>query len=154
MSKSRLRSRATRTGAGLAMALLWVSTAACSSPNPGAAPTGPCFTGTPYTTAVSGTGALNVAVLTCPQPPTVGTNQVQLTITKMSDGTPIDGLTVAVEPWMPSMDHGTSTPTITPQGGGVYLVTEVYLYMQGDWALRTTISGPISDNAAPQLEIQ
>ena len=55
---------------------------------------------------------------------------------------------------MPSMGHGTSATTVTPQGGGVYLVTEVYLYMQGDWALRTTISGPMSDNAAPQLEIQ
>jgi hypothetical protein len=47
-----------------------------------------------------------------------------------------------------------STPTVVAQGGGIYLVTEVYLYMQGVWELRTTISGPMSDHAAPQLVIQ
>jgi hypothetical protein len=36
----------------------------------------------------------------------------------------------------------------------VYLVTEVYLYMPGLWTLRTTISGAMTDHAAPQLTIQ
>jgi len=106
------------------------------------------------TTVTSTSGALDVAVWTCPQPAAVGTNEVQLTVTQASDGTPVDGLTLDVEPWMPSMGHGTSTTTVTPQGGGVYLVTEVYLFMQGEWSLRTKISGPMSDNASPQLEIQ
>ncbi|MGD0524696.1 MAG: FixH family protein [Polyangiaceae bacterium] len=125
---------------------------ACSSPNP-AAETG-AFPSDAYATVTSTSGALVLAVRTSPQPPSVGTNEVQLTITHASDGTPVDGLTVAVEPWMPSMEHGTSTTTVTPQGGGVYLVTSVYLYMQGVWALRTTVSGPMSDDAAPQLDIQ
>jgi hypothetical protein len=137
--------------ASLAAAFL---SAACSSPNPGPASTGACFTDAPYTTSTSSSGALSIAVSTCPQPPSVGTNQIQLVITHASDGSPVDGLTLEVEPWMPSMGHGTSATTVTPQGAGIYLVTEVYLYMQGDWALRTTISGPMSDNAAPQLEIQ
>jgi YtkA-like len=142
-----------RTSLRTLLAAAFVS-AACSSPNPGPASNGACFTAAPVMTTSSSTGALNIAVSTCPQPPSVGTNQIQLLITKASDGTTVDGLTVGVEPWMPSMGHGTSTTTVTPRGGGVYLVTEVYLYMQGDWALRTTISGPMSDNAAPQLEIQ
>jgi hypothetical protein len=135
-------------------AALFLASAACSSPNPGPASSGACFAGAPYTTTASSSGALAIAVSTCPQPPSVGTNEVQLTITQASDGTPVDGLTLDVEPWMPSMGHGTSTTTVAPQGGGVYLVTEVYLYMQGSWALRTTISGPMSDNASPLLQIQ
>ena len=134
----------------LAAALL---SAACSSAAP--APSGPAsFPSEAYTTVTSDSGALVFALRTSPQPPSLGTNAIQLSITKASDGSPVDGLTLDVEPWMPSMGHGTSTPTVTAQGGGVYLVTEVYLYMQGVWALRTTVSGAMSDHAAPQLEIQ
>jgi hypothetical protein len=125
---------------------------ACSSPNPAA--NDGAFPSDAYTTVTSTSGALAIAVRTSPQPPSVGTNEVQLTITHAGDGTPVDGLTVAVEPWMPAMEHGTSITTVTPQGGGVYLVTSVYLYMQGVWALRTTVSGPMSDDASPQLDIQ
>jgi hypothetical protein len=135
----------------LAVAVLWAATA-CSSPSPTSA-TG-SFPAAPYTTTTSTTGALVIDVRTSPQPPSVGTNDVQLSITKASDGTPVDGLSVDVEPWMPSMEHGTSTTTVVAQGGGMYLVTDVYLYMQGVWSLRTTISGPMSDHAAPQLVIQ
>ena len=152
MSQSRLRTRAAGTRACLSMALLWAS-AACSSPNPISAEGG-AFPAEPYTTTTSSTGALVIDVRTSPQPPSIGTNDVQLSITRASDGTPVDGLTVDVEPWMPSMGHGTSSTTVTPQGGGMYLVTDVYLYMQGVWSLRTTISGSMSDNAAPQLDIQ
>lgn len=126
---------------------------ACSSPAP--APSGPVtFQSSPYVTTTSNSGALVVQVRTSPQPPAVGTNAVQLQITNASDGTPVDGLTLDVEPWMPSMEHGTSVPTIAAQGNGQYLVTEVYLYMQGVWLLRTTVSGGMSDYAAPQLEVQ
>lgn len=125
----------------------------CSSP--AATPAGPAvFSADAYTTVISNSGGLVLAVRTFPQPPGVGADEVQLTVTSSSDGSGVDGLTLAVEPWMPAMGHGTSTPTVTPQGNGVYLVTDVYLYMQGLWALRTTVSGPMSDYAAPQLEIQ
>ena len=103
---------------------------------------------------MSDSSALAIDVRTSPQPPSRGTNEVELTITRASDGAPVDGLTLDVEPWMSSMEHGTSTPTVTPEGGGVYLVTEVYLYMPGLWTLRTTISGAMTDHAAPQLTIQ
>lgn len=136
--------------ASLAVALV---SAACSSPAPTSS--GPAsFPAAVYTTVTSDSGALVVQVRTSPQPPSVGTDEVQICITKVSDGSTVDGLTLDVEPWMPSMGHGTSTPTVTPQGDGLYLVSDVYLFMQGVWALRTTVSGPMSDYAAPQLEIQ
>jgi hypothetical protein len=130
--------------------LAWAS-AACSG---GTSPAGSgSFPADPYTTMTSDSGALVVDVRTSPQPPSRGTIEVQLTVTKAGDGTPVDGLSLAVEPWMPAMGHGTSTPTVAPQGGGVYLVTEVYLYMPGVWELRTTLAGATTDHATAQLTI-
>jgi hypothetical protein len=133
----------------LVAAVLGASTA-CSSAAPSPQAT---FPSDPYATTMSDSNALVLDVRTSPQPPSRGTNEVQLTVTRASDGTPVDGLTLDVEPWMSSMEHGTSTPTVTPQGGGVYLVTEVYLYMPGLWTLRTTISGAMTDHATPQLAV-
>jgi hypothetical protein len=130
--------------------LVWASVA-CSSASPAATGT---FPADPYTTTTSDSGALVIDVRTSPQPPSRGTDEVQLTVTKASDGTPVDGLSLDVEPWMPAMQHGTSATTVTAEGGGVYLVTEVYLYMPGVWDLRTAISGAATDNATPQLTIQ
>jgi hypothetical protein len=132
----------------LAAALLCAFTA-CSG---GAAPPAG-FPTEAYTTEASASGTLVVDVRTSPQPPLRGTNSVELTITQASDGTPVDGLTLDVVPWMPAMGHGSSTPTVTPQGGGVYLVTEVYLYMPGVWELQTAISGALTDNVAPSLTV-
>ena len=99
-------------------------------------------------------GALHVEVHTSPEPPVRGTNSVELTVTRTSDGTPVDGLSIDVDPWMAAMNHGTSAkPTVTPEGGGKYFVSAVYLYMPGLWQLHTTISGPMTDRVAPALEI-
>jgi hypothetical protein len=97
--------------------------------------------------------SLNVEVSASP-PPAVGTNAVELTVTRVSDGAPEDGLTVTVVPWMPAMDHGTSTPTVTAEGSGKYRVADLYLFMPGTWVLKTTFSGPTSDHAEPEFEIQ
>jgi len=132
-----------------AVALLCVATACSGGSSPGSA----TFSADAYVTATSDSGALSIEVRTSPQPPARGTNSVELTITRVSDGTPVDGLTLDVVPWMPAMGHGTSTPTVTPEGGGVYLATEVYLYMPGLWALQTGISGPMTDHAAPQVTV-
>ena len=133
----------------LSVALLSLASA-CSG---GAAPGSATFSADAYVTAASTSGALSVAVRTSPQPPARGTDSVELTITRVSDGTPVDGLSLDVVPWMPAMGHGTSTPTVTPEGDGVYLVTEVYLFMPGLWALQTAISGPMTDSVAPQVTV-
>jgi hypothetical protein len=135
----------------LATALLGAASA-CSGGS--ATPAGDVtFPADVYTTATSDSGSLVVDVRTSPQPPSRGTNAVQLTVTKAGDGTPVDGLTLDVTPFMPAMDHGTSSPTVTPQGGGVYLVTDVYLYMPGTWELKTSISGPATDHATATLTV-
>jgi hypothetical protein len=99
-------------------------------------------------------GGLHVVVRTAPsQPPPRGTCTVELTVTDAS-GAPKDGLTLDVVPWMPAHAHGASVrPTVVAKGGGNYLVTNVSLFMPGEWELRTTIAGPVSDHAAPKIVV-
>jgi hypothetical protein len=139
-----------RLSARLACAL---ALTACSGPAPTSGT--PTFSGTVYLTATSASGALRVDMRTWPQPPAMGTNALELTVTDAADGAPRDDLTVAVSPWMPAMNHGSSAiPTVTPQGHGKYLVTEVYLFMPGLWQLRTSFSGGVTDHVTPAVEIQ
>jgi hypothetical protein len=133
----------------LSVVLLSVASA-CSGGGPAGSAT---FSADAYVTAASTSGALSVAVRTSPQPPARGTNSVEFTITRVSDGTPVDGLMLDVVPWMPAMGHGTSTPTVTAEGGGLYLVTDVYLFMPGLWALQTAISGSMTDSVSPQVTV-
>jgi hypothetical protein len=130
-------------------AVLALACAACSA---GAPPAGG-FPVEPYTTTTSDSGALGVEVRTSPQPPSRGTNSVELTVTRGSDGSPVPGLSLGVRTWMPAMNHGSSEPTVTEEGEGKYLVTEVYLYMPGTWELQTTFSGPVSDHATASLPV-
>jgi hypothetical protein len=109
----------------------------------------------PFMTLNGNSGALHVELRTSPQPPALGTNEAELTITNVADGKPRDGLTLQVVPWMPAMNHGTSVvPTVTAQRNGKYLVTELNLFMPGLWALRTTFSGPLHDDAAPSFSVR
>jgi hypothetical protein len=130
--------------------LLAVAAAACSG---GGAATTAGFPAEPYTTTASDSGVLAIDLRTSPQPPVRGSNSVELTVSRASDGTPVPGLGVAVQTWMPAMNHGSSTPTVTEEGEGKYLVTSVYLYMPGTWQLLTTFSGPVSDHATSTLTV-
>jgi hypothetical protein len=66
--------------------------------------------------------------------------------------TPVDGLDLSLEPWMPTMGHGSSTtPQITPQGEGTYVASDVVLVMPGTWQLRTSLG---SDLAIATVQIQ
>jgi hypothetical protein len=112
------------------------------------------FSAAAFSTTMTDSGALRVDVRTSPQPPTQGGIDAELTITDPTTGAPVDGLTLQVRPWMPVMNHGAIEATVTPEGQGKYLLTEVDLYMAGLWELRTTISGPVSDHVAPQFQIQ
>lgn len=106
-----------------------------------------------YTTAKSA-GGLTLALRTAPtQPPPRGTCTVELTITDAS-GAPKDGLGVEVVPWMTSHGHGASVkPTVTPKGGGRYVVSNVSLFMPGSWELRTNLSGPLEDHATAVVTV-
>ena len=105
-------------------------------------------------TLTSDSGALRLELTATPDPPAVGTDTFELTISNVSDGAPRDDMTVKMTPFMPSMGHGTATTTVSPLGGGKYRVTDVYLFMPGTWELESPFSGPPSDHATPMCELQ
>jgi hypothetical protein len=129
-----------------------VSLAACSSSSV-TETTG--FSGAPLVTCTSSGGSLAVALRTSPQPPTEGVIEAQLTVTQAATGAPVDGLSITVVPWMPSMGMGTSVvPTVTATGDGTYQVQQVSVTMTGEWELRLTFAGPVSDTADPSFDVQ
>jgi hypothetical protein len=79
---------------------------------------------------------------------------VELTVRRASDGAPVDGLMVTVDPYMPAHLHGTSiVPVVAAEGQGRYRITQVDLSMAGHWELRTTFSGPLTDYVVPTYDI-
>lgn len=138
-----------RTRIWSCVALLAIGAGCSSGTGPSAG-----FPASPLGTTMTDSGMLRVELWTSPQPPSRGGIDAQLRITDAKTGAPEDGLALKILPWMPVMNHGSIEPTITPQGEGKYLVTDVDLFMAGLWELRTTISGPRSDHVAPRFEIQ
>ncbi len=68
-------------------------------------------------------------------------------------GTPADGLSLSVVPWMPAMGHGSSMECmVTPRGNGDYLVTNLMCPMPGTWELR--VSGAGSDTTVIPLSVE
>jgi YtkA-like len=104
-------------------------------------------------TLTSDDGAFTVEVRTAPdQPPSRGVDAVEYRIAK--GGAPAEGLAIEVVPWMPEMGHGASVaPVVTAEGGGRYLISNLEFFMPGEWELRTTITGPSEDSAAPVFQI-
>ena len=104
-------------------------------------------------TVQSQSGAFIVEVRTAPdQPPIREATSVEYRIRDASSA-PVEGLKLTVLPWMPEMGHGASiTPTVTDEGGGRYVVSDVQWVMPGDWELRTSI-GPGQDSATPSFQI-
>jgi hypothetical protein len=87
--------------------------------------------------------------------PVRGENRFDLEIVQTDTGAAVEGLSLAVTPWMPAMGHGTSVrPSVSDVGGGHYQIDGVYLFMPGLWELRIAITGSIRDDAAPRFEIR
>lgn len=110
----------------------------------------------PLSVVTSDAGRLRVAVWTSPgQPPDRGILELKLEVTDATSDAPVDGLSFDIVPDMPSMGHGTPTvPQTRGQGAGVYLVTDVNLFMAGRWELRITITGSVSDVAIVQIDVR
>jgi len=118
--------------------------AGCSSASPTAGPI----------TVTTASGALRIVAQPIPNPPTRGTIEVDLDITDAVTGSPQDGLTLTVTPWMPAMDHGTSiVPSVTARGQGLYDVTNIDLFMSGTWDLDLAFSGSLVDHAVVEFSI-
>ncbi len=87
--------------------------------------------------------------------PAIGFNSFTYLVVDQS-GTPQDGLSLSVQPWMPYMNHGApgdGNATVTPTGAGQYQISNVVFQMAGEWQLRTTVSAPTPDSADPQFNI-
>lgn len=89
------------------------------------------------------TGALSIKLMEAtPAPPQKQSNALVLQVVDAA-GMPVDGATLSVTPFMPDHGHGSSVkPTVTPMGGGVYDVANVYLPMPGLWRLTVTVQLP------------
>lgn len=120
----------------------------------GDAGTSDTFPDHPLVTVDSRDGKLQLAAYTAPeQPPSRGVISTKLVIT--AQGKPVDGLSMTVEPEMPSMGHGTAmVPKVAPQGHGTYLVTDVDLFMAGRWDLRIAITGEVTDAAVVPVDVR
>ena len=113
------------------------------------------FSGPAALTVASASGHLNAGVRWSPNPPALGVDAAELTLTDTT-GAPVTGLTLTTLPWMPAHGHGTSTtPTVTETTTpGVYVATPIDFYMSGQWELRTTITGAVDDMVTPSIELQ
>ena len=120
----------------------------------GSAPDAPgeiSFPPEPLTTLTSTGGLWQIAVRTSPQPPIKGVDAVQFQITD-ADGAGVDGLAVTAVPWMTAHGHGTSARTrVIAQGLGVYQIENVYLYMDGRWELRSTLTSEGATDAVTPI---
>jgi hypothetical protein len=97
-------------------------------------------------------GGLEVALWLDEAGPARGTNAGWLRVE--AAGAPVDGLSLAVVPLMPSMGHGTHvTPVVTPRGEGYYRVEEILFTMAGPWELRVEITGSRTDEAVFALHV-
>ena len=111
------------------------------------------FPSTPFETVVSSGGHLHLDVRWSPDVPVKGVDAAQL-IFSDDLGTPVDGLAVAVLPWMPAHGHGTSVqPSVVSTAPGVLVASPIYLYMSGEWQLRMTVTGPLDDSAVATAQI-
>jgi YtkA-like len=142
----------TRTAFLIGATLAGATLLGCSAGDDGGSATS--FGPTPLTTLTSESAALTVEVRTAPeQPPSRGVTAVEYRVSG-KDGAPVSGLVLSVVPWMPDMGHGTSiTPTVEEMGDGRYVISDVELFMPGQWDLRTAVTGPLEDSVAPTFQI-
>jgi len=107
------------------------------------------FPETPYSSTTTASGKIAIALSTAPsQPPNAGVDAVELILTDPTTGKPIDGEIITLVPWMPLMGHGTDMiPVVQPMGNGRYVVTDVNLYMPGEWLLTFAFSGKVTESA-------
>ncbi len=130
----------------------WCLAAACGGAPP-ARDVPATFPVTAIAQVTSDSGALHIELRSAPEPLVRGQNVGQVTVTD-GDGQPVDGLALAVTPWMPLHGHGTSAdPVIFPTDTGVFVANPLYLFMAGEWQLRMTFDGEMHDTAMAIVDI-
>ena len=113
----------------------------------------PSFGADPDQVLPSDSGSLTIALRYAPNPPSVGSDAVQVSLAD-ANGAPATGLSLTVIPWMPAHGHGTSVnPTVTETAPGTFIATPLYLFMPGSWELRMTTHGAVDDTAKAAFQI-
>jgi hypothetical protein len=105
--------------------------------------------------ALTKSGTLRVALGSSPERvPVRGDNQIELSVTRVDTGDPVEALTLAMVPFMPVMGHGSpAVPSFSDEGGGDYRFDDVVLTMPGLWELRTTITGAETDSVTFSFDV-
>jgi hypothetical protein len=100
-------------------------------------------------------GALQLQVFEqVDRPVSRGVNALRLGVWSSEAGAGVPGLTLTVTPWMPVMGHGSAVlPTVTPDEGG-FIIEDLSLPMPGQWELRCTFEGPVTDHALVHFDLQ
>jgi hypothetical protein len=91
---------------------------------------------------------INVQLVSDPAPPAKGDNTWTLTITDL-EGTPIDGLSLDSDPFMPDHGHGTPLQEEVTAGAnaGEYVLAPINLWMPGYWEVEISASGDGIDDS-------
>lgn len=97
----------------------------------------------------SESGTYIVRVQTDPKEPVVGNNSLTLTLLDGKTRAPVEAAEVEVVPWMTIHSHGSSKKTrVAEQGRGVYLVSDVYFTMAGEWDLIISVRKNRTEDSA------
>jgi hypothetical protein len=102
------------------------------------------------------TNALQIEIRTAPvQPPTAGLDGVEVVLTDPTTHAPVEDAQISLVPWMPLMGHGADlNPVVTKMGKGRYVITNVNLYMPGEWQLRFQFTfGKTTCSAEPTFNV-
>lgn len=92
----------------------------------------------------SPTNPLGFTVSIVPDPPRLGSNTMSVFL-RGANGVPVPGAVLTAKTFMPSMGHGSATPTVVEVGAGVYTVNGVSFTMFGTWTVTLTAAkGPLS----------
>jgi len=113
------------------------------------------FSTQPSQVMTSVSGALQLQVFEqVDRPVSRGVNALRLGVSANDAGVEVRRLSLTLTPWMPVMGHGSAvTPTVTPDEGG-FIIGDLSLPMPGQWELRCTFQGPVTDHALVHFDLQ
>ena len=84
-----------------------------------------------------------------PAAPAQGLNSFTVAVTD-GQGNPLPNLPLSVSLWMPQHCHGPQyQPTVDGGAGGLYTVSNAYLFMDGVWQLTFTVDGGYQGSCPP-----
>jgi len=87
----------------------------------------------------------NKQVLTIP--PAKGIDTWTIETDRAATGTPVDGMSITVSPYMPDHRHGTTAVGVTAAGAGTYTINPLNLYMAGYWEITFNLTDPSAGDA-------